>query len=128
MSTAAEDIVENRLTRDAWGCRLGLVCFIGVAIYVLSFGPAINLTMTIKGAGYDRAARFPSLANTVNVLYSPLFGVLVGKAGSNPRHALNWYVHCWTYSPAPWELETKEFQADLNRTLERLREKMKERR
>ena len=124
MTTTAE-ITENRVTIAAGASRVGLVCLVAVAVYVLSFGPVVKLTMTIKCAGYDRPARLPSLANAVNVFYLPLFRVLGGNGAPAPRNALNWYVHIWTDRPDPFAVDSKQFQEDLNRTLEGLRKTMK---
>jgi hypothetical protein len=125
--TAPAHITQNRGIIAAWGARFGLVCFSALAFYVLSFGPAIKLTMTIKCAGYDRPARFPALANATTLAYSPLFGVLGGNAGPVAGDALNRYVNLWTYSPDPFAVDSKQFQKDLNVTLEALRKAIKER-
>jgi hypothetical protein len=125
--TTAADITENQVSIGGWASRFGLVCFVAVAFYILSFGPAIKLTLNIKCKGYDRPARFPSLANAVNLAYSPLFGVLGGNEGLVARNALNRYVGLWTYSPELFAVDPKEFQEEVNRSLEVMRKKLKER-
>jgi hypothetical protein len=83
--------------------------------------------MTVKCAGYDRPARFPSVATAANLLYWPLFRVMGDNARPLARNALNWYVHLWTYNPDPFAVDPKQFQEDLNRTLEVLSITLKER-
>jgi hypothetical protein len=117
MSTAVQPKRGGRV------CQVALLFFTANSIYVLSFGPAVTLSTPVKYAGYDRPARFPALANAVNVVYRPLFGVLGGHAGRVPRNSLTWYVHLWDYGVPPWEKESKEVQASLNQAIEELRKK-----
>jgi hypothetical protein len=124
MTTSAQT---TRLVPVTWGLRFGLFCFVAGWIYLLGFGPAVVLSMPTKYAGYERPVRFPCLASTVSVAYSPLFEVLVGHAGSLPRNALQRYVHFCDYGAPPWEKASKEddkkLEADIKRTVEALRER-----
>lgn len=114
-------MTENPMSNASRYCRLGLVCCVAVAVYILSLGPAIKLTTTLKGAGYERPARLPSMAHATQVAYSPLFGVLGGDAGSVPRNALNWYVGLWTREPDTFSVDPNQFQQAVNQTVEPLR-------